>query len=245
MTDDQKLVIKETINKKLDEFKTKILAVNPNARVNFLIKEGKPYKQITKTAQELKCDTIVMGTNGNSGVENFIGSTTTRILSVAQRPVICVKEKHSNPTFNDIVVPIDLTKTSKQKLYWAARLGIIYDSTIHIIMEVQKDDFLKQKVDNNIAYAEQFLKENGVKYIVKLLDDESYPDNIGIDSVKYADEVDADLIMMMTQAEGNLSEFFMGSYAQQVVNTSQKVPVMSIRPKETEKTTGGGSGFYG
>jgi len=49
--------------------------------------------------------------------------------------------------------------------------------------------------------------------------------------LKYANSVDSDLILIMTQQETKLVEFFVGSAAQTIIRLSN-VPVMSIIPKE-------------
>ncbi|NNJ55183.1 MAG: universal stress protein [Bacteroidia bacterium] len=231
--DTQKDLLREGINVRLQEYKKNILEKWPEATVNILIKEGKPYKVINQTAEDLNCDSVVMGTNGANGMEQFVGSTTTRVISSSTVPVIAVKDHRPNHTFDHIVLPIDLTKSSKQKLSYAIKYAKKYDSTIHVIMELEKDEFAKHKVEANLAYVNKVLGENDVKFSVKLLDDRKYPDHLGKDTVRYADEIGADLIMIMTQAEGNLTEFFVGSYAKQVINSSISTPVMAINPKKT------------
>ena len=68
---------------------------------------------------------------------------------------------------------------------------------------------------------------------------------MGKDTIKYAEEIDADLIIIMTKSEtGKLSDLFVESYAEQVGNSSQKTPVMCINPKPTGSRSTGGSGFY-
>jgi nucleotide-binding universal stress UspA family protein len=238
INDTQKELLKEGINLRLNKYKEDILAGWPNGKVNIVIEEGKPYKVIAKIAEEQKCDTIIMGTNGANGIDQFVGSTTSRVISVANCPVIAVKMKSDKPTFNNIVLPIDLTKSSKQKVNWAIKLALKYNSTVHIIMEVDNDEFIKHKIELNLKQVEQAMRDNNVKFITKMLDDRKYPDNLGMDTIKYADEVGADLIMIMTQAEGGLKELFVGSYAQQIVNSGQKTPVMCINPIKTYSYVG-------
>ncbi|MBR9859536.1 universal stress protein [bacterium] len=172
----------------------------------------------------------------------FVGSTTSRVIQSSKVPVIAVKEKRM-PKFDSIVLPIDLTKASKQKVKWARKFAQKYNSTVHIIMEVEEDEFLKNKVNANLKVVENYLEEHGVKYVSKLLDDRKYPDHIGKDTIQYAEEINADLIMIMTQQELKMSDLFMGSYAQQVVNSSQRTPVMAINPKKTTSFEGS-EGFY-
>ena len=51
--------------------------------------------------------------------------------------------------------------------------------------------------------------------------------------------------MIMTHAENaKIADLFVGSYAEQVVNSAQKTPVMCINPKPTGSLATGGSGFY-
>jgi nucleotide-binding universal stress UspA family protein len=112
-------------------------------------------------------------------------------------------------------------------------------------MELDKDELALKKIKANLNQAESIFKRNGVHFESHLLDDRKYPDNLGKDTIQYAEEIDADLIMIMTKSESaKLSEFFIGSYAEQVVNSSSRTPVMCINPKPTGALSSGGSGFY-
>lgn len=241
---DNKHLIREGIEKKLEEFKNDLLGLWPNARVETKVEDGRPYKVVEEITENEMCDLVVMGTTGASGVELFMGSTTRRVLSNSNVPVVCVKERLENPSFKNIVLPIDLTKTSKQKVAWAMKLAKKFNSTIHVIMEVEEDEFLRNKVQANLNQIGHALEKEGINYVAKLLDDRKYPDHIGKDTIQYAEEVNADLIILMTQKEvSSVSAIFIGNYAEQVVNSSQKTPVISINPKKTTLFEGG-EGFY-
>jgi nucleotide-binding universal stress UspA family protein len=56
-------------------------------------------------------------------------------------------------------------------------------------------------------------------------------DHVAEELVKYAKQVKADLIMIMTQEEMNWTKRFIGSAAQEVINSTD-IPVLTIRPKE-------------
>lgn len=62
------------------------------------IKLGDTAETIAALTDELGCDTIVMGTRGLGGLAGLaLGSVTRKVLHLAKVPVICVKEKESNP----------------------------------------------------------------------------------------------------------------------------------------------------
>ncbi len=56
------------------------------------VKIGKVAKALVSLADELGCDTILMGTRGLGGISGVtLGSVTRKILHLANQPVVCVK----------------------------------------------------------------------------------------------------------------------------------------------------------
>ena len=47
--------------------------------------------------------------------------------------------------------------------------------------------------------------------------------------IEYSEKVDAGLILIMTQQETDITEMFIGSSAQAIINNSE-IPVMSVVP---------------
>jgi nucleotide-binding universal stress UspA family protein len=191
------------------------------------IKPGKIYKQIVETAQEIGCDSIVMGTHGASGIKQIIGSNASRVISHSTVPVVVVKEKVITDGYKNIVLPIDLTSESKQKVWWANHLAKAFKSTIHVVTEKETDEFLKNRITANLAYVERSFAENNTKYTTATVEG-----NFAMETIRYAEKINADLIMIMTQQEKGFAEYIIGSYAQQIVNNASAIPVMCINPKE-------------
>jgi nucleotide-binding universal stress UspA family protein len=73
----------------------------------------------------------------------------------------------------------------------------------------------------------EFLKDKDVNFIVE----RKIATNITEATIKYALEVNADLISIMTEQDESLTSLVLGSYAQQMLNKSP-IPVLSITPKE-------------
>jgi nucleotide-binding universal stress UspA family protein len=198
------------------------------------LREGKIYKTIVDMAVELGCDSIIMGTNGASGIQKIAGSNASRVISHSTVPVVVVKHKRIGQGYKNIVLPIDLTLESKQKVSWAIHLGKKFGSVIHIISEKENDEFLANRIHANLAQVESMLDKNGVKYESHILDSTA---NFAKRTLQYAEDTNADLIMIMTQQEKGFSEYIIGSYAQQIVNNAGNVPVMCVNPRETGFTS--------
>jgi nucleotide-binding universal stress UspA family protein len=126
------------------------------------------------------------------------------------------------------VLPIDTSFESRQKVPYALSLAQKFGATIHVLgVSVDKDKEAEYQVS---AYCRQVLHsfdEAGVSYI----HEKRLGGNITNLTVDYAKGVKADLILIMTEQEPQIGSFFLGKFAQQMVNHST-IPVMSIAPRE-------------
>ena len=232
------------IEQKISELKGMVLAKYPHLSVTNLIHSGKVYKAIVEISEKMECDSIIMGTKGAEGIEQIIGSTASRVMSYATVPVIIVNEFPKKGRYEKIILPIDLSVESKQKVTWAIHIAKKYNSEVHIISEVEDDEFLSNKIKATIYQVKNILEQNGVKAIIFELDEKRYPGHLGVDTLKYADEIEGDLILIMTHQEKGFTEYIFGTDAQQIVNRVSKVPVMCIHPRESSLKYEFSDGFY-
>jgi nucleotide-binding universal stress UspA family protein len=71
-----------------------VRATVPDARVRMeqRLEKGDPAETILRVASEIKCDLIVMGTQGRTGLERLVmGSVAEKVLRQATCPVLIVK----------------------------------------------------------------------------------------------------------------------------------------------------------
>jgi nucleotide-binding universal stress UspA family protein len=206
---------------------------------NIYVRSGKIYKLVTEMVDELKCDSVIMGSNGASGLGQIIGSNSSRTIMHSKVPVIVVKSAQTSNVYKNIVFPVDLTIESRQKVKWAIHLGKSYGSTIRLFSFKTNDELLDAKIEGALHQMESMLQENGVSYTTFIK--EKLEGNFADETIKYAESIDADLLMIMTQTEDkDFKELVFGTYAQQIVNTSQRIPVMCINPTKTGMISGWG-----
>ena len=68
------------------------VAVPSPDQVSYRVAGGTPHDEILALAQELRCDLIVIGTHGRSGLtDKVLGSTAERVMRKAQCSVFAVK----------------------------------------------------------------------------------------------------------------------------------------------------------
>jgi nucleotide-binding universal stress UspA family protein len=231
---DKMELIKDAIDMKMDKLISDAKVQYPNIVINKRVDYGKIYKVISEIATEENFDSIIMGTNGASGLQQITGSNASRVINYAKVPVVVVKDQPIGTLgYQKIVLPIDLSRESRQKVSWAIHLAKKFNSTIHVIYENSTRDEVKNRIYAAVNQTQDLLSQNNANYIVRGLDEDKYPDSFAEDTLAYANEIQADLIMIMTQQEKGFSEFLLGSYAQQIVNHTSKVPVMCINSSDT------------
>jgi nucleotide-binding universal stress UspA family protein len=195
--------------------------------VQILMKAGKIAKKIVEAANETQADIIILGTHGVSGFEEFfMGSNAFRVVTEAQCPVMSVQVHSTKVGFNHIVLPIDNSAASRQKVRYAVELAKHYNSTIHIagIITLDYKD-IRKKFMAKLKQVEDYISKHGISHTTEILKGE----NIATLTLKHAEKLNADLIVIMTEQEDELTGLLMGTFAQQVVNHS-KIPVMTVKP---------------
>jgi nucleotide-binding universal stress UspA family protein len=196
------------------------------------IKTGKIYNVAQEVVEELGCDSIIMGSNGASGLGQIIGSNSSRTIMHSKVPVIVVKSGQTSNVYKDIVFPVDLTLESRQKIKWAVHLAKSYQSTIHLFSFKANDEILDTKIQGGLNQLEAILNDNNIKYTVHIK--QKMAGNFADETIDYAESINADLLLIMTQSEDkDFTEMVFGTYAQQIVNTSQRIPVMCVNPVKT------------
>ena len=82
---------------------------------------------------------------------------------------------------------------------------------------------------------QEFLQSKGIDTTLKLISD-TKGKSIAECIIDYAGSINAGLIMIMTQQESDITQMFIGSSAQAIINGSE-IPVMSVVPGHHKYTT--------
>jgi len=125
-------------------------------------------------------------------------------------------------------MPIDNSLHSRQKVDTVIELASHYGAKVHILGLINTNENTdKNKFNIKIDSVEKALKMAKLGYVKKIVKGE----NLGVATMNYSKKIKADLITIMTDHESNLTGFFLGGFAKQIINHS-RIPVMSIKPIE-------------
>lgn len=231
--DEQKIEAK----KKLEELGESI-SQKYGIKANTLIAKGRVYEEILKTAKEVGAKLIIMGIHNASQDlrSRFVGTDVAKIVREAKCPVITIKGKVMREGCKNIVIPIDLTKESREKVDYAIELGKLYGATIHTISTLYTvDEDAAKRLVKHVKQVKKTIKAAGVNCTIEIVSIVRGNETIESAIINHAKAMEADLIMIMTQQEGDMKPFFVGSTAQNIIDSSD-IPVMSIVPSYRNAT---------
>lgn len=203
--------------------------------VSYKIRRGKVYQEVAAMAKISESNIIVAGTHGVTGFEQYwIGSNAYRIVSYAPCPVITVRFDYDlERDIKNIVLPIDSTPDTREKVAFTCDLARLLGARLHIIGLLTTNlKSLHRKTISNVEQVKKYCKSKEIDFSVAEIESA----NVTKEIVAYAVEQNTDLIAIMTEQQRSASGLLLGPQAQQLVNYSP-VPVLSVQPQEMHNLT--------
>jgi len=234
-SDDQKAEMLIIIDERLAELAGKA-SISSGITVNYKLEKGKVYSKIIEVAKEINAQFIVMGTHSSDQEdeqEKRVGANTSRVLRAAKCPVITVNGNHVYSEFRNILLPLDLTQESRQKVTMGIEIARYYGAGIKVVSAyLLKNE--KAELGKLYQQGEQvvnFIASAGINCTFELIEMKDEEKTIVPSMLEYAEkQADIDLIIILTQQEISLVEYFVRSLSQDLIRLSD-IPVMSIQPK--------------
>ena len=235
ITDSMQREIASRLQKVADE-----ASAESGVAVDFRIETGSIYKRILEIAHENRARFIVIGRTSKELNKGRFGSNAMYVAEEAPCPVITIPAVTCDTTFKNIVLPIDLTKQTREEVFNAISFGLFFDATIHLVSVIMGGiSAQKSRIYKKMQGMKKMIEENGVRCTDKLFK----KSHLSIHEVvlNFSDEIQADSIMLMTHQEISTSDKYIGAVAHQIIREAP-MPVISLTSeasmhKQNEKTS--------
>jgi len=233
-------VVVDLVNDRLSDVAHKIRK-DYGITAKTIVSTGNITSELVNLAEENKVDLIVMGTQGkDSKSDLFLGSNAYRLVTKAPMPVMTIKNLVNKKGYQNILLPIDLSDHSRQKVNYALSMAKAFNAKITILAlydENEKGDKFKLEiVVNQIAKLCEKQKITFEKNIDKTHHQVSKTNSL-------AKKHKNDLVMTMTDQKIECFRGILSSYDHELIHTS-KIPVISIEPEiNSDISTGGTPGL--
>lgn len=205
----------------VSQYKTQIPA---ETELSYVIRRGSIFKEVISLTKR-EDSFIVLSTHGASGYESlFLGSNAFKIISYAECPVFTVGGSFHTEKIERIVMPLDVSFESRQKVPITAEIAKKYGAEVHIVTVSSSHVWdIRQRLHSYTDIVSNYFKRNSIPHKTELL----IGHNIADITLEYSKKIKADLISIMSEQEKQLNNHFLGTYAHQMVNKAE-VPVMAI-----------------
>ena len=197
-----------------------------NVEVDTLVAKGKIFDHIIEVAEMLNALFIVFALDQPKDINKLFGDNAFKLLRESPCPVITIKGKEHRDGCETIVLPLDHTKETREKVNKAIEMAKLFGAAIKIVSVITSRD--PEQKTRILAYTQQtsrFINQKGVRCSTEVMTGDNVADVV----IEFAKKVNADLIMIMTKEERGIKELFIGTSAQQIIAKAE-IPVLSIRP---------------
>lgn len=194
-------------------------------KVKTIVKFDTIYESIKEFSEEENVDIIVMGSHGASGFrEYFGGSNTEKIVRIAKKPVLVIKEDSDVFKINDIVYSSNFYGEVEKSFETLRNLVETLGATLHLLKVITPDNF--ETTTYSYKVMESFAKKFKLKkYTINTFNEANVEDGI----YGFCDISKPNMIAIATHGFTGIARLISGgSLAEDVVNHS-KLPVLTFK----------------
>ncbi len=177
--------------------------------MKFILEEGNFLYILRETIEEESIDYVVMGTNGSSGIEQFLfGSNTINTITSMKVPILSVPDGMSFKGFKNIGFTTVFDQKDKEALKYLIEIANRHHAQIHC-MHVSKDGKYNQNIIND--WKDQFANDPVVFEIYNDAD----PVNAVLNFIK---EKQIDLLTVVSRNKGFFDKIFSPGFTKKIAN---------------------------
>ncbi len=195
-----------------------------------IIREGSIFSTIAEITEETGAKLVVLGTHGVRGMQHVLGAFALKVVTSSPAPVIIVQSKKIEPNgYTILVLPIDESVETKQKVNQAISIAKEHNAVVHLYSKYEKDEYLRIKVHGNANFVKNELLSEGIQVIEA--EEEAGAKGFAKEVLRYASAVKAELIVITTKKEKEISDIFVGDEDVKIVNNDSQIPVLCVNAK--------------
>jgi nucleotide-binding universal stress UspA family protein len=206
--------VSETIEKKIP--KNVITRIRCGRIVETLIKES------IKGGYEF----IVIDKSKNHYKGALKRNALNKLISKSHCPVLTINKDYPIKSIKKIVIPIDISQTTKKKLYWATFFAKKFSAKVFIVSAVNIDiEKTKSRAFRNAEILKNMLTEREIECDIKIINAHKQEKQKAI--LEYIEELAPELVIIRTHQEFRFTGKLIGKFVSEIVHDC-KIPVFTV-----------------
>lgn len=191
---------------------------------------GELVPTILKIANNHKYDLIII--KKSKKVKGFFHNlrkhNTDRIIGASPCPVLTIKDAWTKVGIREILIPLDISKQIRTKIFWAIELALKFKAKIRIISVLRFNiDVEESYTYKKCKILEKWIKGHNLECDIRILKSKEHKMH---EAVQYFSKKECpDLTIIMTHQESVINENYIGRFASEIIHNCP-TPVFSIVP---------------
>ena len=231
------LLFQKIQTKKMDKLKTEAKQELSNFIKNVIrkdipkniilkIKFGDVVSTLIHESKKGGYDFIIVDKSKSSFKGTLYKGKFNKFISQSQCPVLTINKDFPIRKIKKIIIPIDISQTTKKRLLWATLFAKKFNAKILIVSTLNaKIEKTKSLAYKNAEKIKGMLTERGVDCDVKILKTDNQKKHEVI--LKYIDKEKPELVIIRTHQESIFAETHIGKFVSKIVHGC-KMPVFTV-----------------
>lgn len=193
------------------------------------VQNYKIFSEINNVAKEQGIDLIVMGSHGTNGLKGvFVGSNTEKVVRTSEVPVLVIKEKLPDITIKKVVLGFDFKVESVHAYLKVIHFFRAMATEVHLVyVNLPYQNFKSTtEINSQIDIFLRVAHHGTLPITLQTIQISDYSVENGI--YRYAKDISADLIAILTHGRSGLAHFFKGSIGEDIAN-HVALPVITFK----------------
>lgn len=196
-------------------------------QVTWSVDYDSPSDKIISSTVEGRFDLVVIGSQGNKGIERPLpGSTARKVMRRSCRPVLTVREQSACFSPLDIVFSPALTVNDSPHHSWFRQFASRYGATLHLLKVNTRQHF--ETTSSSRLHLEQFAsRERLPNYTINIVNDHSEAEGI----LGFTADKNAGLVCITTHHTSGLSHPLLHGNLSEHLSAKAPCPTLHLNPE--------------
>jgi nucleotide-binding universal stress UspA family protein len=158
---------------------------------------------------------------------NDLGENANKLISNATFPVMTCRTVRHPIRFRNLLLPIDLTRNTHEKIDLILRFAREFDCHIHLLAVsefLEEWTVTKKQLLRRLEDAADHIRKEGLRCSTEVIRHDYVSNSV----IEYAEEIKADALVVMAGKQKPFSKLLFGSRTGKVIAGST-IPVISFR----------------
>lgn len=196
-----------------------------------LLSESFNPQNIYSYADEINTIMFVIGVQKKGSDCVFNLKRARRFIKPSRLPVMTVGKKlPDNNIYRNVVLPLDIDRQQKEKSLWAGYFSRFYHAKVHVLFSKYKDQFLRQKVKDNVDFTKKLYANLEIDYELHQMD--KAIDDIDRFSIEFAPTIEASLTVIMMTNYYSIIDYIFGPKENAIIANAAELPVLCINERD-------------